>query len=83
MSSDLLSYIRHKDWDKINMNELLELTRSEILVCDDENELETILSFDAHSEDYKEALGVTIQPTANCQLGCHYCGQVHSKNKMQ
>jgi len=82
MSSDLLSYIRHKDWDKINMNELLELTRSEILVCDDENELETILSFDAHSEDYKEALGVTIQPTANCQLGCHYCGQVHSKNKM-
>ncbi len=82
MASDLIRHIEHKQWENISTTELLELTRCEILVCEDENELETILSFDSHSEDYKEALGVTIQPTANCQLGCHYCGQAHSKNKM-
>src|SRR5690606_16453719 len=82
MSSELIKYIESKQWENINNDELLQLTRCEILVCEDENELETILSFDSHSEDYKEALGVTIQPTANCQLGCHYCGQAHSKNKM-
>lgn len=82
MSSHLINYIESKEWENITTTELLELTRCEILVCEDENELETILSFDSYSEDYKEALGVTIQPTANCQLGCHYCGQSHSKNKM-
>lgn len=23
-----------------------------------------------------------IQPSAFCQLGCHYCGQTHTKNKL-
>jgi uncharacterized protein len=23
---------------------------------------------------------MTIQPSANCQLGCHYCGQNHTKH---
>lgn len=27
-------------------------------------------------------LAVTIQPTANCQLGCGYCGQVHQKRNV-
>lgn len=50
MSSELIKYIESKQWENINNDELLQLTRCEILVCEDENELETILSFDSHSE---------------------------------
>lgn len=82
MSSDIIEKIKHKKWGELSFQELKQLTRCEIIVHKDENELETILSFDAYSEDIKETLGTTIQPTANCQLACHYCGQEHSNKKM-
>lgn len=82
MPSNIIEKINQKKWGEISFEELKQLTRCEIIVPVDENELETILSFDAHSEDFKDALGVTIQPTANCQLGCHYCGQEHTDKKM-
>lgn len=44
-----------------------------MLVPKDEDELDTILSRRKSSENFKENLGVTIQPTVNCQLGYHYC----------
>ena len=40
--------------------------------------LKTIIeSFQRSSNEKSDILSYTIQPTANCQLGCNYCGQVH------
>lgn len=46
----------------------------EIKECLDENDLMI--------EDLRK-LSFTIQPSANCQLGCIYCGQTHSNKKME
>ena len=52
---------------------------SEILVPDYEDELDTILNEFQISNVDSNSLGMVITPSANCQLGCNYCGQVHSK----
>ncbi|MCO6148906.1 radical SAM/SPASM domain-containing protein [Flavobacterium sp. NRK1] len=82
MRTEITEHINSKQWHLLSTNELLQLTRNEILVPEDEDELSEIMAYDRYTESSREVLGVTIQPTANCQLGCHYCGQVHSKNKM-
>lgn len=34
------------------------------------------------SQDKKDRLYISIQPTASCQLACDYCGQHHSKKNL-
>lgn len=53
-----------------------------ILVRADEDELNSILTENDMEIDHSDALGYTIQPGANCQLGCNYCGQVHTNQFM-
>lgn len=52
------------------------------MVLEDENEISTILEENVYMMNKKDGISFTIQPTGNCQLGCHYCGQSHSKIKM-
>lgn len=56
-----------------------KLIFSEIIVPEFEDELETILSEFEISKSDNDSLGMVITPSANCQLGCNYCGQIHSK----
>jgi uncharacterized protein len=56
-----------------------KLIFSEIIVPEFEDELETILSEFEISKSDNDSLGMVITPSANCQLGCNYCGQTHSK----
>lgn len=59
-----------------------ELIQMKILVPDEENELEEIiLENDLALPDIR-ALNFTIFTSANCQLGCVYCGQSHSPQKL-
>lgn len=73
---------------KINNYEILppsilqQLFRSEILVPEHDNEFETILAQNIEAEKDDKTLAFVIQPTANCQLGCHYCGQSHKKHTL-
>lgn len=60
---------------------LLDLLNIQLLVPSDENELTTILAANDGVARDDDNLYLAIQPTAYCQLGCHYCGQEH-KNKM-
>ena len=69
----------YKDFDE----ELLDLLFSmEIIIPENENEFEEIMIQNNSLLDVNSHLDLTIQPTANCQLGCHYCAQEHSKNNM-
>lgn len=61
---------------------LQELFKFEILVPEKENEFETVLEQNIEAEKDDKTLAFVIQPTANCQLGCHYCGQSHVKHTM-
>lgn len=56
------------------MNKLLDF---KIVVETDENELDTILQENKTSLKDTSTLFFSIQPSANCSLGCDYCGQHH------
>lgn len=64
----------------LNLEEQIinKLIFSEILVPDFEDELETVLKEFEISRSDNDSLGIVITPSANCQLGCNYCGQKHS-----
>lgn len=54
-----------------------ELIQAKILVNKQENELNIILEENKQAIENGDTLTVVIQPTANCSLGCEYCGQSH------
>ncbi len=60
---------------------LFELVDIELIVPADEDELKTILHRNDAAAIDDDSLYLVIQPTASCQLGCHYCGQEHT-NKL-
>lgn len=58
------------------LNRLIEI---EALVEDDVDEFQFIIEDNKNNiKNSKGNLYLVIQPTANCQLGCDYCGQTHS-----
>jgi uncharacterized protein len=54
------------------------LGSAQILVPVEEDELRTVLTENRLGIVENEVLYSVIQPSAFCQLGCHYCGQKHS-----
>jgi uncharacterized protein len=75
-------HLQSGDFAQIGEATLTELMLLEVIVRADENEFEEILRQNVSALAIRRALSVTIQPTANCQLGCHYCGQVHEKKNV-
>ena len=67
------------DFNKSVTDELIE---SKIIVKSDLDELNEILKENKTSDDLTDEYQYVIQPSALCQLGCHYCGQNHSNNKL-
>ena len=78
----LWNQLNNGELDKIDLSTIDELLKHEMIVPEHQNEFEEI--FNLNKLKVKENLGgylsFTIQPTANCQLGCGYCGQVHQKH---
>lgn len=72
------------DFDKIPNEILMKIIQMEAYVPIDEDEMVSIL--DSNKEGIKDAdkhiLSHVIQPSGNCQLGCHYCGQLHTNKVM-
>ncbi|MGB3181278.1 MAG: radical SAM protein [Cyclobacteriaceae bacterium] len=58
---------------------LVRLFTEEIVVKENEDELREILHEFKVGQTTSDFLGMVITPTANCQLGCNYCGQSHTK----
>jgi len=61
-------------------NRLLD---AEILVDEDLDELQKLLHENIKVTTERNVFSFTILPSANCQLGCHYCGQQHGKYKVE
>jgi uncharacterized protein len=69
------------NFENLPKETLFELVDIELLVPANEDELTTILNRNDAAILDDDILFFSIQPTAMCQLGCHYCGQEH-KNKL-
>lgn len=59
-----------------------KLIKYKILVPETEDEFKTICKENVISKSFNDILSFTIQPTANCQFGCYYCGQNHVPHLM-
>lgn len=81
--SKFLEDINAGNFDDLPITLMDMLIRSEALVPEDDRELKELAEkAKIASAADKTYLNFTIQTTANCQLGCHYCGQSHSKHNM-
>jgi uncharacterized protein len=65
-------------FDQLPQDMLFDLVEIELIVPAIEDELATILNRNDASYINDDSLYLVIQPTASCQLGCHYCGQQHT-----
>lgn len=74
--------LENGDFSSIENKNLVNLMRLEVIVPAQSDEFDEILRQNVASLEDTQSLDVTIQPTANCQLGCGYCGQVHSKKDL-
>lgn len=84
LKRELYNNINDINIENIPQDVLSSLVKSEIFVSAEEDELSEILNFNIlknKNEDTK-VLAYTIQPSGNCQLGCHYCGQNHTNKTM-
>lgn len=62
--------------------ELFRLTEMQLLVPKNESELEKVMNENTAFLNDRKVLYHVLQPGANCQLGCHYCGQQHTKDML-
>lgn len=77
-----LQAIRRGDFAEIADKHLIKLIHAEVIVRQDEDEFAEVLRRNVLALGDSRILDVTVMPTSNCQLGCNYCGQVHSKKNM-
>ena len=68
------------DFSNIEEEIIESFKECELLINSDEDEYLNILTENRTTTEEVNVLSMTIQPSANCQLGCHYCGQTHSKD---
>jgi uncharacterized protein len=69
-------------FNQLSQTMLLDLIEMELLVPIDDDELMTILDRNDAAAQDDDTLFFSVQPTAMCQLGCHYCGQEHRNQQM-
>jgi uncharacterized protein len=75
--------LKSEDLQELPVELLSKLYNNRILVNKAENELQTIINENKYAiEEDKDLLYEVIQPSANCQLGCYYCGQNHEKKNL-
>src|ERR1700694_3418531 len=69
-----LNALLENDWESVPLKTLSRLIELEAIIPAEENELHSILQFNKANVQDEDAskLSFTIQPSANCQLGCHY-----------
>ncbi|KQW98614.1 radical SAM/SPASM domain-containing protein [Flavobacterium sp. Root420] len=83
LKREFQEFLDHAEFDKLPAAVLEELINDEIVISFNDDELHEIIK---QNNDYIKddtTLYQIIQPSANCQLGCGYCGQVHTKNQLE
>ncbi|WCL82739.1 radical SAM protein [Saprospira sp. CCB-QB6] len=82
IKEEIYQHLLKGDFGAIPSNYLSFLIQSMVIVRSSEDELASILAENDLGIESGTTLSYTIQPGANCQLGCDYCGQVHSDKMM-
>jgi uncharacterized protein len=72
-----------QDLKNINSDLLQNLINNEFIIPDFEDELYEIITQNKEKIEENTTLYQVIQPSANCLLGCGYCGQTHTKGDFQ
>lgn len=79
VSKKIYDALQNNKVNKLSKKVRKALTNDKILVDENENELDTIISENKQHIADDTTLYQVIQPSAMCQLGCDYCGQDHKK----
>ncbi|MBE8724571.1 radical SAM/SPASM domain-containing protein [Flavobacterium hungaricum] len=80
IEENIYQFAINNEFDKVDNEIYKTLVEKEFIVNTEEDEYQYIMSKNAEVRDTVNFLAMTIQPSANCQLGCHYCGQTHTKD---
>lgn len=80
VSKKIRDFLENGSFDNIPKDIFKDLVEKKFLVHKDENELDTVINENEESIKNDDVLYEVIQPTAYCQLGCDYCGQIHTKD---
>lgn len=78
----LFASLESGQFSKLPMDTLVKLKAAAIVVSEAEDEFNTIVGENITGTRNLSELYFVIQPTAACQLGCGYCGQVHTKKSL-
>lgn len=80
LDSKIYENLKEEKFTEIS-NEMIELLKNNLIIVDSkEDEFLTITTENDNVREDVDVLSMTIQPSANCQLGCYYCAQNHSKD---
>jgi len=82
VDTNTLTKLQCGNFSELCKTQISKLEKYKILVSKDEDEFETICKENLASKISSDILSFTVQPTSNCQFGCHYCGQEHSPHTM-
>lgn len=82
LNIEVVSNIRNNNFDLVSSETFLQLINLKIIVDKNENELKNIVLNNNIAIDNNDELYYVIQPSADCQLGCNYCGQIHTKKSI-
>lgn len=80
IENNIFDNLSNGNFNDIAPDLLTVLNEKEFVVPADQDEFEHIIAVNAGVKESGKFLSMTIQPSANCQLGCGYCGQSHSKH---
>jgi uncharacterized protein len=78
LNKSIIDDLKNQRFSQIDESLLGKIISSEIIVPERVNEIEQVIEEFTISKNNKHVLGFVITPSANCQLGCNYCGQEHS-----
>lgn len=82
VQAEYVKWLRLGRFTKIPSKVLKVLKESEILVPKEANELDWATNRFKKNVDSQNSLSFVVQPSANCQLGCTYCGQKHTNDTL-
>lgn len=78
----VLQQLKRAEFAQIHPDTMQTLLQMEAVVPEGQDEFALILEKNKQLVAGSRLLEITIQPTANCQLDCGYCGQVHQKKNV-
>jgi len=84
LAPEIYQSLINSKWEEIDPGILIKLKELKIIVPDEENELDEINKENQLfvENQQQNLLYFVFQTSANCQLGCDYCGQFHEKVNM-